>query len=189
MQTTSKIALYSLAAWLSFATPTLAVNLVANGGFETGDFTSWTTEGTISNLFFVSDFTPHSGTYSVLFADIDTDSTQIYQSVTTTSGQQYTLDFWVYNLGVGENGLKVSWEGNLVLDSTPLEVPLEQWSLFSLPLSATNDGSELRFEGFDNPLGYYIDDISLTPVPEPSRFLLAAMGLVFLAIRRQRSIG
>ena len=42
----------------------LRANYVANGGFETGDFTAWTAEGTTS----VSAAAAHSGSYGAVFA-------------------------------------------------------------------------------------------------------------------------
>lgn len=187
MQKLSRLTLSCLALWLTLSSQALAVNLVSNGGFETGDFTAWSTQGATNNLFQVSSVTPHTGSYSVLFAELEVDDDEIYQTVPTANGQQYTLDFWVYNIGLGDDGMHVEWEGNTVFNLNPLDIPLESWLQYSLPLTATMDGSELRLGGFDVPLGFYVDDISLTAVPEPSSLLLAATALLALVFRRRRT--
>jgi hypothetical protein len=185
MRFVSTLAVATLTAWLMTAGSARA-ELVVNGGFESGDFTSWTTQGVLSNLFQVSNVISHTGSYSVVLADLEVDDDEFYQTVPTTLGQQYTLDFWVYNYGVGDDGMHVEWEGNTALNVNPLDAPLESWFQYTLPLTATANGSELRFGGFDIPLGFYIDDISLTAVPEPSSLGLAALGLAGLGLVARR---
>ena len=185
MRFISTLAVSALTAWLMTAGSARA-ELVANGGFETGDFTGWTTQGVISNLFQVSTVFSHTGSHSVVLAGLEADDDEFYQTVPTTLGQQYALDFWVYNLGVGADGMHVEWEGNTAFNVKPLDVPLESWFQYTLPLTATANGSELRFGGFDVPLGFYIDDIRLTAVPEPSCLGLAALGLAGIGVVARR---
>jgi hypothetical protein len=183
MRTVLSQAFVVMVMWLTLITPSHAVNLVTNGGFETGDFSGWTLNGTPSTLFNVSTFQPHSGQYAMFIAEYEVDNDHISQIVSSVSGQQYALEFWLQNFGLGDDGLQVFWEGNLVLEQKPVLAPIDQWTKFTLPVAATTNGSELRLGGFDVPLAIYFDDISLTPIPEPSTLLLAMAGIAMTCAR------
>ena len=85
---------------LTLTAPVIPVNLVANGSFETGDFTGWTLGGnyvlfrqahrltSIANLKAVSSPPPWAP-----WARMAT----LSQTLQTTAGQQYTLSFWLAN--------------------------------------------------------------------------------------------
>ncbi|BBO34530.1 carbohydrate binding domain-containing protein [Lacipirellula parvula] len=183
MRTTVPLALAALVAWLALLNPAHAVNLVTNGGFETSDFSGWTLNGTPSSLFNIFDFEPHSGQYAMFVADYEADHDQIYQTVPTINGQSYKIEFWLRNIGLGNDAVQVFWEGNLVLEQKPVLAPVNQWTLYKASVTATADGSELRLGGFDEPQVINFDDISVTPIPEPSALLLAVAGVAVLVHR------
>jgi hypothetical protein len=77
-------------------------NLIVNGGFETGDFTGWTTTPAASGSFFgvVNNGVPflHSGNYAAMFHGETEDSfDSISQTLATVPGLTYTVDFWLSN--------------------------------------------------------------------------------------------
>jgi hypothetical protein len=87
--TTRKHAFYGILALVSLLglgiTQSARADLITNGGFETGDFTGWTTSGTPT----VQSTFPHSGSFDALFSVPGS----ISQSLATTAGQSYTIDF------------------------------------------------------------------------------------------------
>ena len=73
----------------------VSANLIVNPGFETGDFTGWTTTPATSGSDFAVVPNPHSGAYAVSFAATGTDLDAISQTFATTPGTRYNLSFWL----------------------------------------------------------------------------------------------
>jgi hypothetical protein len=114
---------FAAAAALAIASAAGA-NIVANGGFETGDFSSWgTTLGGPGTLLGVDSNFGRTGLHSVFFAATSPQDDEIFQILPTTMGLEYTIEFWVHNYGVGEDHLRLSWEGSPVLDMIPVASP------------------------------------------------------------------
>ena len=175
-------------------------NLVANCGFETGDFSGWTLAGVDvpdaqDNLYGVEgtdpfplpDGTaPNSGSFQAFFADQAADATTLSQTVATTSGGHYLLSFYVAQQLVGPgsvaNSLSVSFGGSLLDVLT--NVPVEGYSHVTYSVTASSAASLLSLT-FGNDIGEFIlDDVSVTavaaPVPEPSSTALLGAGLLAL---------
>jgi hypothetical protein len=159
--------------------------LISNGGFETGDLSGFS-----SSLFGSSGVTafPRSGAFSLtLTAGSAGVPNQIAQPVALTPGGQYHLELWVYNAGVGEDGLRVTVDGQTAYDLSPTDFSIEAWNYlafdFTADASAGND--EFVLAGWDTAAWLSVDDISLTAVPTPgAALLLGAAGL--LNSRRRR---
>src|SRR5215831_8056320 len=64
-------------------------NLVANCGFETGDFTAWTQSGDLSFTGVAAGF-GHSGTFGAFLGPVN-DQGMLTQTLPTTAGGTYTL--------------------------------------------------------------------------------------------------
>src|SRR5690242_3646121 len=80
----------------------VTLNLVTNCGFETGDFSGWTTtEAASGSLFFVADaslIAVNSGDFAAAFgAFMPPDTDTISQSIATIPGQPYVVSFFLMN--------------------------------------------------------------------------------------------
>jgi hypothetical protein len=158
---------------------------VINGGFETGNFSGWTTVpnpigsnfGVTSNPLHV-----HSGTFSAFFASFDGFPDQIFQNVSVTNGAQFELSFWLDNDALtGQDQMIAAWESGVIYrDSAPVG-----WTQFSFVVTAHTATPQLLFGGFDSHDHSYLDDVSLTPVPEPSSLALRGFGAMLLRRRRR----
>jgi VPDSG-CTERM motif len=170
----------------------VSANLIVNPGFETGDFTGWTTTPAASGSNFgVHPNAAHSGTYGAGFLAVGTDLDAISQTFATTSGTLYDLSFWLANFNNGQtpdNEFRVTFGGVIVLDliDSP-DLLYTQFSFFGL---ATGSSMTLEFAGRNVPSAYLLDDVSVTPgagVPDSgSTAMLFGLSATALLLARMR---
>jgi hypothetical protein len=149
-------------AALSVAYPAKA-NLITNGGFETGDFTGWTLTGgsgtTVQGAIF--GISPHSGNFQAApSASPPPHSVSLAQTLATTPGATYTVDFWVATIGAAST-MSVEWGGTTVFshlfpsDSSYTEVT------FNVTASTASTDLAFIFGGTSNL--WFFDDVSVNP--------------------------
>jgi hypothetical protein len=125
------------------------------------------------------------GGYSVKNGDDPPYLTGVGQTVTDVAGQSYTLSFWLLQDGDNTTGpgqaYGAEWDGNIVF--AEIDQPAStSWTEFSVTVVGT--GSDTVALGGDSYHGYnYLDDVSLTPVPEGGSLALCLFGLVAIGLR------
>jgi len=132
--------------------------------------------------------TAHSGTYAAWFGD-DTGYTAITEWLNTVPGQQYILSFWIMNIGTIDTTPPANW-AQVLLSGGSLgsgsNLPSMGWQEVQREFVASLPLTQLEFD-FENPPGWFgLDDVSVTPTPEPVTwaFCCAGLGLIVLVRRR-----
>ena len=178
------------AAFMCVAPRVMMADLITNGGFETGTFSGWTVTNAASGSQVGVGNHVHSGAHNAYFGGTTIGSyDSITQTIATTPGDTYELDFWLSNLSpVGQCDFFVSWNGSVVAGSGQLNAAAYGYKLFTFNLIATGSSTDLEFSGYNYPNAFTLDDVSLTdvtpaaPVPEPASFFLFAFGAAWLVI-------
>ena len=152
----------------SFANQTAqAQNLLANAGFETGNFEGWSLSGStafegVSTSFATA---PNSGSYSAFFGAVGSYNI-ISQTIATTVGDTYNISFALENSGGPYSEAFVDWGGAQVWDVQPSGT--FGWNVLGWNEVATSASTTLSF-GFEQDPSYFnLDDTSvvdLTPHP------------------------
>jgi len=135
-------------------------NLVANCGFETGDFTAWTQSGDLS-FTGVAPGVGHSGTFGAFLGPVG-DQGMLTQTLPTTAGGTYTLTLWLRNGGGTPNNFYIVWDGT-VIDGFVDAGVFDYVQLEYDGLVASADGTDLTFSFLQVPNYYYLDDIVVVP--------------------------
>ena len=179
------IVLILTVALLALASPAYA-NLITNPGFETGNFDGWIQFGNTGFTFVDGD--PHSGISAAWFGPVGTTLGFLMQIVPTTPGVLYNLSYFLQSDGLTPNEFEVSWNGVSLSDQLNLPAFSYTEQAFS-NLLATTTTTPLIFSFRNDPGFFQLDDVAVSPVPEPATMVLlgSAMAGLGLATRRKRN--
>lgn len=182
-------------AALTVAAPANAAELVSNGGFETGDFSSWTQ---FDNTTFtgvagpVSGTAPHSGAFQAFFGAVGSTG-GITQTLNTVAGTTYSISVWAANLSDGTpNFGSISFDGNVLGSLT--NAPDFGYTNYTFSAVASSAQTALTFTFRHDPSYYLLDDVSVSGlaggVPEPTTwaFMILGFGGVGVALRRRNAV-
>jgi PEP-CTERM motif len=181
----------ALVAVVLIGAPTaFANNLLANGSFESGDFSGWNQSGleeVTSGSFYVYTGAQDGSWYSV-WGNVGGDGT-LSQTFSDTAGQHYTFSFWFAAVGDDPSDFSASWDGTQVYNQSDPNTG-GAWTLFSFDEVGTGSDT-ISFSGRDDPAWMALDNVSVSPsgttTPEPSSLLLLGSGLLAVGgvIRRK----
>ncbi len=153
----------STGAVLSVVVAQPGVQLVQNGGFETGNFSAWSPSGNFANCS-VSASSPyvHSGTYGALLGPVGALGF-LSQTLPTSPGGTYLLSLWLDSPdGLGPNEFQVAWNGSVLLDQTNLGAI--GWTNLQFMVAATGANTVLQLGFRDDQSFLGLDDIQVSPL-------------------------
>jgi hypothetical protein len=158
--------MFTAAVALSFAHPASA-NLITNGDFETGDFTGWTvTHADNGSNIFVANGPGPDTTFGAFFGATVALFDVISQQLTTIPGHFYTLTFFYQVLPTDlppDNGFRVFFGGEPVFDNSNAN---PGFGTFTFNVEAIRDSTILEFDGFNTRSFDFLDNVSVTAVPD-----------------------
>jgi hypothetical protein len=181
-----------------------SAELVANGGFETGDFSGWLADSGTGLFPSVSDHVslpvvyPRSGDYYGVFGGSFGLSglATIAQEIPTTIGLTYHVEFWLKSTFAWPGVVSATFGDTSLLSLTT--IPEFDYTLFEADIVATSVSSVLIFSGNTlSPFSMMLDDISVTQVgtvveaPETSTSVALAFlaGVTGFTVWRRRAQG
>lgn len=162
-----------------------ATELVVNGGFEAGDFSSWTTtDASLGSYYGVDGVGPKNGFFSAYFGGIGPTSDVIAQTLSTSVGEVYEISFWL------DKGSTTDADSSFIasLDGAPFFTATGNYEFqrIDVEVTATTADGTLSFAAFDAQDFYTLDDVSVTSaIPEPAGYASLALGFLVLAWRRR----
>jgi hypothetical protein len=178
--------------WSSFAN----AGLIANGGFETGDFTGWSVSDPFGIIVDPS-ATSNTGSFAATIGSFGSTGT-LSQTLATVAGTTYTFTFALQNLATSPsdflqtNSFVVTFGGTTVIDGLSGPLPSPGYNIETFTVTATSDSTVLSFIAQNDSAAWLLDDVTataaVTAVPEPSTWammLLGFAGVGFMAYRRR----
>jgi hypothetical protein len=152
--------------------------LVLNGGFETGGFSSWTLSGNTATTG-VDAVAPHSGRFSA-FLGPQGSLGFLDQILPTLAGTTYELSYFLQSDGSTPNEFRAQVNSNILFDQ--INIPLRPYTQFVFDFVATGSSTDLKFGFRDDPGFLRLDDITVntlaTAVPDCSPLAMVGSALL-----------
>jgi hypothetical protein len=192
----NRTAIAFLVSSLFVGTAHAAVELVTNGGFETGDFSGWSQSGdTDPNYTLVNSFFAYTGSYGSGLGPYDGAVGSLSQSLATVAGHEYTVQFDLQNYDEDNgNSFTTSFGGKSLVGGGTPSLPINNgnsfdWTHYSFDVVAHSSSSVLDFTFSNNIVYFGLDNVSVVAVPEPDEYIMMLLGagLVAFQVRQKKS--
>ena len=169
------------------SSPAQAANLITNGGFETGNFTGWTNDGSQS-VGITSPALSNNGTNVAYFGKVGSLGF-ISQTVATTAGQNYQLSYQLYSDGQTPNEFQVQVDNNTLFDQ--INIAGQPFTTYNFNFVGTGSDT-IKFGGRNDPTWLQLDNVAVnaiaaTSVPEPFTVVGTLIGAT-AAIRMRKKL-
>jgi hypothetical protein len=184
----------------SIVCQSVAGNVIANCGFETGDLSGWTQGGNLGftgvngSLFVPASgdtYNPNSGSWQADLGPVGSDG-MLSQTIATTPGDIYQIKFFM--AGEGGNGSDFSAIFNGITLLATINPVQQFYTSYSYLQTATGTSTTLEFDFRNDTSFQVLDDVSVTDtsaptLPEPGTWGLLSLGLAAAAAiaRRRRA--
>jgi len=169
----------AIVAWLSFVGAANA-QIVGNGGFETGGFTTWTVGGDTRDVnvwnaaqagaTLVDQGGPFAGTYAAYMGPPAIGT--LSQTVSVANGEAYVFSFVLANFpcqpgkcAPGGNSFSALIDGAPVLALN--NAPASDYTEYSFAFVATANTATIQFQYSNFPAFFSIDEVAIVPAPGP----------------------
>lgn len=183
-----------------------AADIVLNCAFQTGTFANWTISGNIANpggyYYGVDMFDAYPGppasTYGAYMSQDQITGGEspvdLSQILPTVVGKTYQITFYLMQDNAPSAGYSHSfgatWGGTTLLSLAPTVASpglVGVWTEYTFSEVATSASEALNFSFVNDDSYWSFDDVSATPVPEPSSWapLLTAIALSAFVVRRR----
>ena len=134
-------------------------NLIVNSGFETGTFANWTLGS--NNYTTVSTVEPDTGTYDARLGAYLAPNT-LSQTVSTTPGQTYVLDYSLRNDGgAGTDLFEASINGTIIPGSVTSSSAPTPYREYTFNVTATSASTAVKFTFENDATAYRLDGVGL----------------------------
>ena len=174
---------------VAMAAEAAAAPLIANGGFETGDFTGWAQSGnTEYTSVFDQDYDglyAQDGLYYALLGPAGSDGT-LSQTFIDTPGAALRISFWLASDGGTPSDFSAFYDGGALMRLANADA--FGWTEYTAVVTGTGDDT-LSFSFRDDQDYYALDDIAVSQmasIPEPPGVLLLPLALLLLFRRKSR---